>query len=153
SEGGRQGTVLAAGPPAGMHEPLRAATDGAEQRAHLHLAGLGRGDRLLVQLGAAGTDIPERLALHLRHSLGCHSPWTMPLASPHPVHIKSSTRDAFRRIGLGRLPLYPQTPEKTPKALACLNVPPATRSGSPRPLTCPRGGRGWCSSASEVRWP
>src|SRR5262249_56446186 len=92
--------VCPRGPPAGRPEPLRAATDGAEQRAHLHLAGLGRGDRLLVQLGAAGTDIPERLALHLRHSLGCHSPWTMPLASPHPVQIKSSTRNAFSALDL-----------------------------------------------------
>ena len=63
---------------AGVNEPLRAATDGPEQRAHLHLAGLGRANRLLVELGTAGADIPEGLALHLRHSLGCHSPRKTP---------------------------------------------------------------------------
>src|SRR5262249_56191691 len=68
---------------AGMNEPLRAAADGAEQRAHLHLAGLGRANRLLVQLGTAGADIPEGLALHLRPSLSWHSPRKPPPRCPH----------------------------------------------------------------------
>src|SRR6516165_8109109 len=125
--------VLAHRHAAGMNEPLRAATDGAEQRAHLHLAGLGRANRLFVQLGTAGADIPEGLALHLGHSLGCHCPRKMPPRSRqavqirHAVQIKGNTRHASR-IGLGRTPLYPQMPEKTRKALSCSNVPPATRS-------------------------
>src|SRR5262245_11019135 len=109
---------------AGVNEPLGAATDGAEQRAHLHLAGLGRANHLLVQLGTAGTDIPERLALHLRHGLGCHSPRKTPPGSRHAVQIKANTRHPFHRIGLGRTPLYPQTPEKTRKALFMLECSP-----------------------------
>ena len=62
--------VLARRHPAGPDKAFGAATDGAEESAHAHLAGLGRGDLLLAQLGAAGTDIPEGLALHLRHIPG-----------------------------------------------------------------------------------
>src|SRR6266699_946477 len=49
--------------PTGMDEPFGAATDGAEQGTNLHLAGLGRGNGLLAQLGAAGPRIPERFAV------------------------------------------------------------------------------------------
>ena len=66
--------VFARRHPAGQNEALGAATDGAEERVHLHLAGPGRGNRLNAQLGAAGTDIPEGFALRFRHRVACHVP-------------------------------------------------------------------------------
>ena len=62
--GARMRSYSLAGTRPAMHQPLGAAADRAEERPHPHLAGRGRGDRLLAQFGPAGTDIPERFAQH-----------------------------------------------------------------------------------------
>ena len=69
-EGRTHAIVLARRHAAGPDQTFGAAADGAEERAHAHLARLGRGNLLLAQLRAAGADIPEGLALHLRHIPG-----------------------------------------------------------------------------------
>src|SRR5262249_17166818 len=130
--------VLAGRDPAGMNQPFGAAADGTKQRAYLHLAGRGRSNRLLAQLGAAGPDIPERVALHLGH--GFSRPTKTSQAGIQSA-IEPSTRSAFRGIGLGRTSLYSQTPANLRKARACSNVPPATGLSSPRPLPCSHGGQ------------
>src|SRR6478672_4925001 len=69
-EGRPHAIVLVRRHASGPDKTFGAAADGAEESTHAHLAGLGRGDLLLAQLGAAGADIPEGLALHLRHIPG-----------------------------------------------------------------------------------
>ena len=56
--------VFARGHEAVANQPLGAAAERAEQRAHAHLAGRRRRDRLFAQLGPAGRDIPEGVCLH-----------------------------------------------------------------------------------------
>src|SRR5262249_14264711 len=55
----------------------------------------------------AGADVPKGLALHLRHSLGCHCPRKLPAGSRHPAQIKGNTRNACHRIRLAHWPWTP----------------------------------------------
>src|SRR2546430_12109606 len=113
-QGPAHAIVFARRHPTGMDEPFGASTEGAEQGTNLHLAGLRRGNGLLAQLGATGSHIPERFALHVRSCCPV-SCGRCPRALVFHYTIKTSTRRAFAALDLaaGRYILKrPQRPAK-----------------------------------------